>query len=407
VPRVKASAPRRRTRGEGTLYEKVRTWKTSDGKTHSKKMWVAAISEGYVAERGRPRRRRRFFYGKTAEEARTARNRYLNQVGKDLPTEQNETATVSQYADRFVEHAKENARAATAYTYERTLRLHVTPYIGKVSLTDLSPDRIKALYDTLKGKVSSSMLARVHVVLRAMLNLAREERVIVASPLESIRKAAPRHTRPRIEGLTKIQAKALLKAAKGHRLEALFIIALTTGMRQGELFALRWSDVDLQHRTLYVQRSAQEVSGEISFVEPKTALSRRRVALSAIAIEALKRRRRIADREDHESPLVFPSDRGHVLRKSNFLRKDWEPIRTAAELPGTRFHDLRHTAASLLLIEGVHPKVVSEMLGHASIRLTLDTYSHLIPTMQAGAADAFDRVLGRQRRAPKAAKTGT
>jgi integrase len=403
VPRAKTSSPRRRIRGEGSLYEKTRTWKTSDGKTHTKQMWVAAISEGYVTERGRPRRRRRFFYGKTAEAAMTARNRYLNEAGKDLPPEQHDTTTVTEYAAHFVEHAKAHTRAATGYSYERTLRLHVEPHIGRVRLAELSPERIKTLYGSLKGKVSSSMLARVHVVLRAMLNLAREERAIAASPLESIRKAAPRHKRPRIESLTERQAKALLKAAKGHRLEALFVLALTTGMRQGELFALRWADVDLRRRTLYVQRSAQEVSGEITFVEPKTDLSRRRVALSTMAVEALKRRKSLAVTEDRHSELVFPSDRGHVLRKSNFLRKDWEPIRTAAKLPKVRFHDLRHTAASLLLIEGVHPKVVSEMLGHASVRLTLDTYSHLIPTMQAGAADAFDRVLGARRQA----KSGT
>ena len=366
-------------------------------------MWVAAISEGYATERGRPRRRRRFFYGKTAEAARAARDRYLNEAGKDLPVEPQDAATVAEYVSHFVEHAKAHTRAATGYSYERTLRLHVVPYIGRVRLTELSPDRIKVLYASLKGKVSPSMQARVHVVLRAMLNLAREERVITASPLELIRKAAPRHKRPRIEALTQRQAKALLKAARSHRLEALFMLALTTGMRQGELFALRWSDVDLRRRTLYVQRSAQEVSGEITLVEPKTDLSRRRVALSTVAIEALKRRRATASREDHGSELVFPSERGHVLRKSNFLRKDWAPIRTAASLPSVRFHDLRHTAASLLLIEGVHPKVVSEMLGHASVRLTLDTYSHLIPTLQAGAAEAFDRVLGRR----PAAKKGT
>lgn len=193
--------------------------------------------------------------------------------------------------------------------------------------------------------------------------------------------------------LTEKEVKRLLKVAKGNRLEALIVLALTTGMRQGELFALRWSDVDLQRKTLSVQRSAQEIDGDIRFVEPKTDLSRRRISLSKIAVNALKSRGAIAKREGHGSELVFPSPRGDVLRKSNFIRREWEPMRTAAGIPNARFHDLRHTAASLLLAEGVNPKVVQEMHGHASIRLTLDTYSHLIPTMQAGAADAFDRML--------------
>ncbi len=399
MPRTKAPAARRRTRGEGTLYEKIRTWKTSDGKTHSKKMWVAAVSEGY----SRQRRRRRFFYGATAGEARAARDRYLSEKGKPVPQEPVATTTVSEYADHFIDHAKAHARATTAYSYGVTLRRHVVPYIGKIQLSELTAERVTAFYEALKGKVSPSMRARVHVVLRAMLNLAREERVVTSSPLESIRKGVPRHRPPRIESLSEKQVRAVLKEARGHRLEALFVLALTTGMRQGELFALRWGDVDLRRRTLYVQRSAQEVDSEITFVEPKTELSRRRVALSQVAIDALKRRRAIADREGYRGYLVFPSERGHVLRKSNFLRKDWEPIRSAAGVPDARFHDLRHTAASLLLIEGVHPKVVSEMLGHASVRLTLDTYSHLIPTLQATAADAFDRMLQGGRKAKSGA----
>jgi integrase len=401
MPRTRKLAQRRRTRGEGTLYEKTRTWKTSDGKTRSKKMWVAAVSEGSVAERGRTRRQRRFFYGKTAEEARDARNRYLNEAGKEVPQEQPNSTTLSEFASRFIRHSETHTRATTARSYEQVLRLHVVPYIGTVALAELSSDRIKALYASLKTKVSASMLARVHIVLRAMLNFAIEEKFLKAvSPLASIRKAAPRHKSPRIEALTGRQANALLKAAKRHRLEALFVLALTTGMRQGELFALRWSDLDLSKRTLSVARSAQEVNGEITFVEPKTESSRRRITLSNVAVAALKGRRSMAARERHQSELVFPSERGYPLRKSNFIRRDWEPIRAAANV-AVRFHALRHTAASLLLIEGTNPKVVQEMLGHSSVRLTLDTYSHLIPTMQAGAADAFDRVF-RRRSTPKA-----
>lgn len=392
MPRTRKAAPRRRTRGEGTVYQKTRTWATRDGTKRSKTLWVAEVSEGFVPVDGRWRRKRPRFFGATATEARAARDRYLAEAGKDVPAEPDAT-TVKEYAKRFIENTSRHARAATAYSYERTLRLHVLPSIGKIRIAELGPESVKRLYDHLRGRVSPSMLARVHVTLRAMLNLAREERVIATSPLESIRKTAPRHKRARVEAMTEKQVKALLRAARGHRLEALFTVAVTAGLRQGELFALRWSDVDLARRALSVQRSAQEVSGDITFVEPKTALSRRRVALSTVAVEALKRRKTMAGKENHASDLVFPSDRGWVLRKSNFLRKDWDPIRKAAGVPDTRFHNLRHTAASLLLIEGVHPKVVSELLGHASVTLTLDTYSHLIPTMQAGAAAAIDRVL--------------
>ena len=153
--------------------------------------------------------------------------------------------------------------------------------------------------------------------------------------------------------------------------------------------------IALAKRSLSVVRSAQEVNGDIAFVEPKTDSSRRRITLSRVAIAALRKRQAVADTEGHPSKLVFPSARGYPLRKSNFIRRVWEPIRNAAGLSNIRFHSLRHTAASLLLAENVHPKVVSDLLGHSSVRLTLDTYSHLVPALQAGAADAFDRVLGR------------
>ena len=363
------------------------------------------FSEGHVAVKGRQRRRRRFFYGKTASEARAARDRYLSKIGREVPQTDAASITVGEYAQRFLEHldartAAGELSATTKNAYEQILRLYVVPGLGRDRLSGLSSEAIKRLYEGLRPKVSPSRLARVHIILRVMLNTAREERLITTSPLDSIRKTAPRHRRPRIEALTERQAQALLKAAKGRRLEGLVVLALTTGMRQGELFALAWSDVDLRRRTLYVRRSAQEIAGEVTLVEPKTALSRRRIALSAVAVAALKSRQALARREP-PSELVFPGDRGRPLLKDHFSRREWEPMRKAAGLPGLNFHRLRHTAASLLLIEGVHPKVVSEMLGHSSISLTLDTYSHLIPTMQAGAADAFDRVFGSHARPRK------
>jgi integrase len=245
-----------------------------------------------------------------------------------------------------------------------------------------------------------------------MVNYALEKRRISASPLATIaRKDVPRHKRPRIDALKESQAKSILKASEGDRLEALFVLALTTGLRQGELFALRWSDIDLAHRSLYVQRSAQEIDGAITFVAPKTESSRRRVTLSSLAIDALKRRRKLAAAEGHDSDLAFPSERGYPLRKSNFIRRIWEPIRKAAKVSNMPFHNLRHGAATLLLQTGTNPKVVSEMLGHSSVRLTLDVYSHVVPTMQAEAASAFDRMLGQPpaalKKGPQAVNGGT
>jgi integrase len=339
MARTKTSTrQRRRTRGEGTLYEKTRIWKTADGKTRSKKYWVAAISEGYVTENGRSQRRRRFFYGGSAAEARVKRDHYLTKVGKRTPREQIDSTTVEQYAERFMGHVKNHTRATTAHSYDHTLRLHILPRIGAMKLSDLTPDVVKAMYSALRSDVSPSMVARCHAVLRVMLNLAVEEHFIEMSPLHTIRRAAPRYKRPRIEPPGEEGAKKVLNAAKGHRLEALIVLAMTAGLRQGELFALRWSDIDLRRRTLFVQRSAQEVAGEITFEQPKTDSSRRRITLSRFAVESLKRRRTIASREGHDSELAFCSTAGCVLRKSNFLRRDWDPVRKAAGFPKLRFH---------------------------------------------------------------------
>ncbi|HEV3089980.1 MAG TPA: tyrosine-type recombinase/integrase [Candidatus Cybelea sp.] len=361
-------------------------------------MWVAAISEGFVADHGRQRRRRRFFYGKTAAEARAARDLHLLEAGKRVPETEAAEITVTDYIKRFLAHldvqiANEKIQPTTKRAYDQILRLYIGPNLGPHPLSQITKTDVLRFYASLRSKVSEGRVARVHIILRTMLNLAREDGILTASPLDSIRKRAPRPRRGQAEALSESQARALMLAAKGYRLGALVVLALTTGMRQGELFALRWSDVDLQRRTLYVHRSAQELDGEVSFVAPKTDKSRRRITISTVAIDSLKERQAAAKREQ-PSELVFPDAYGRPLLKDQFSRKEWEQIRKAAGLPGINFHRLRHTAASLLLIEGVHPKVVSEMLGHSSISFTLETYSHLLPTMQAGAADAFDRVFG-------------
>ncbi len=357
-------------------------------------MWVAASSEGSIAgEDGSRRRQRKFFYGDTAAEARAARDKYLIETTGKAPEPEVDASTVAQYAVRFLDHVQREKRATTHRSYEQVLRLHVLPSIGSVRLADLSSAHVKALYQSNLKSASRSMQARIHVTLRVLLNFAREEGVLQTDPLATIRQAAPRHKLARIESLTEAQVAQLMKAAQPHRLGAMILLAITTGMRQGELFALRWSDVDIARRALSVVRSAQELDGEITIVEPKTATSRRRITLPLIAVNALKARRVLANNEEHDSDLVFPGLRGTTLRKSNFIRRDWKQIQEAAGLSGIRFHTLRHTAASLLLSAGVNPKIVQELLGHASIRLTLETYSHLLPTLQATAADAFDQML--------------
>jgi integrase len=203
-----------------------------------------------------------------------------------------------------------------------------------------------------------------------------------------------------VVSLSPAQTRTFLEAAQGDRFESLYVLALTTGMRLGELLGLRWQDVDLAAHMLQVRHTLLRLRDGLQLTEPKTARSRRRVALGASAVDSLRlhRSRQAAARlrlgqvwEDND--LVFANEIGKPVEAGNLLRRSFWPLLAKAELPRIRFHDLRHTAATLLLQQGVHPKVVSELLGHSSIGLTLDTYSHVLPDMQQQAVAAMDRLL--------------
>jgi integrase len=223
---------------------------------------------------------------------------------------------------------------------------------------------------------------------------------------------APRVAHRDMTVLTPEQARHLVAAVAGDRLEALYVVAVTAGLRQGELLALRWSDVDLDRGTLavtaslvriYQPRSTDRAQGEprshLESTEPKTPRSRRRVELTAVALEALRRRRlawvqeRVAAANVwQDRDLVFCSPTGGYLHAAR-LTEQFGVLLRRSDLPRIRFHDLRHTAATLMLNCGVHPKVASEMLGHATVSVTLDLYSHVTETMQRSAAEALDSVF--------------
>jgi integrase len=197
------------------------------------------------------------------------------------------------------------------------------------------------------------------------------------------------------------QARVFLRAVEGDRLQALYVLAITTGMRQGELFGLRWADVNLRTRSLRLVRQLE------------TRSSRRQVLLPRIAVDALKRHH---DRQDQErrligagwedNGLVFPNQVGRPINPSNFMPRDFYPLLERAGLPRMRFHDLRHSAATLLLELGIHPKVVSEMLGHSQIGITLDLYSHVTATMQQHAVEALDGLFGSELDRPNGGQLG-
>jgi integrase len=207
----------------------------------------------------------------------------------------------------------------------------------------------------------------------------------------------PRVQKKEIRVLSPAQAKVFLRSVEGHRLEAMFALAVTTGMRQGEMTGLRWEDVDLEDGTLYVLRTLSKTRDGIVFNQPKTAKGRRSVALTRLAIGALEQHRvrqqaeKGSWKEDHG--LVFPNIHGQPRSQREPMIKALKKALEKAGLPVVRFHDLRHTAATLMLSKGVHPKIVSEMLGHGDVAFTLTVYSHVLKGMQKGATQAIDEAL--------------
>jgi integrase len=224
-------------------------------------------------------------------------------------------------------------------------------------------------------------------VLHKALDQAFRWRLVLSNAADLV--DPPRVSRHEMKALDPEQARKVLHAAEGDSLEALYRVAITAGLRQGELLALRWPDVDLEHGALWVVATLEQRRGHEPVVaQPKTARSRRQVELGEATVEVLRRHRLARP----GIGFVFARADGSPLSMS-IVGKAWVRLNVRSGVPRVRFHDLRHTAATLMLSRGVHPKIVSEMLGHSTIAITLDTYSHVMPTMQREAAAVMDTLL--------------
>jgi integrase len=267
-------------------------------------------------------------------------------------------------------------------------------------LNKLTPQHVQALYARkLAEGLSPTTVHHIHEVFHAALQGALRLNLVLRNVSDLV--DPPRMTRRTLTTLTEQQAQQLVASVAGTRWEALYVLALTTGMRMGELLALRWSDINLADGSLQIHSTLFFDAGAPYFSEPKTAHSRRRIALGRRAVDALARHRELIKLEEMQAAarwtdlnLVFPDCQGRPINGKNLLRAYFRPHLAHAGLPLIRFHDLRHTAATLLLGRGVNPKVVSEMLGHSTIAITLDIYSHVVPHMQQQAASIMDDVLG-------------
>lgn len=370
---------KRRANGEGSVYQR------KDGK------WVASVTLANG--------KRKVVYGKTQKEVVEAKQKLLRDAAKGM-VQFTVDQTVGTFLDAWLEDTiKPNLRYKTYEHYCWCVR-HVNTEIGDIQLQKLMPQHIQRLHAKKRAEgYSPQSVKHFHRMLSKAINDAVKWGLLDRNVVSLV--STPRVPRSDMCVLTAEQAQRFLAEASGNFLEALFVVAITTGARVGELLGLNWDDVNLQTGKMHIRRAlGRQAEKGLVLVEPKTERSRRTIHLTTLAIGALKEHQlRQQQLKGYGKPgwnehnLVFCNHFGKPFDHSSMMKDYFHPLLVKVGLPSIRFHDLRHTAATLMFQLDVHPKVVQEMLGHSSISVTLDTYSHAIPTMQARAVEQLSNLL--------------
>jgi integrase len=310
--------------------------------------------------------------------------------------------TLSEYLDKWLVTSKQKVGATTYEGYVGLMRLYVRPVLGDKKLSALRPMDIQEMVNGMvKRNLSPRTVRYTHAVLFRSLKQAVKWRMLIHNPAEGLE--LPKSVRKEMQSLSPEQAQIFLEECAKDKHGLMFELALITGMRPEEYLGLQWSDVNFQKSTITIQRTLvwnKWKAYEWYFGEPKTTRSRRTIPIPSYLLTQMhEQKKKQAEHRLKIGPkyqnfnLVFASEIGTPISIRNLERRHFKPILKGAELPDIRLYDLRHSCATLLLSEGENPKVVSERLGHASIVLTLDTYSHVLPSMQQAATDKLERLL--------------
>jgi integrase len=402
---------RKRANGEGSI------WLRKDGR-YGYAAYVLTTAGTYKRVQG---------YARSHEDARKKLTELVRRSDQGVPVT-SVNWTVEEYLTYWLQHvAREDRRPKTYQGYEGVVRLHLIPGLGRKRLGKLTAQDVRTFITRTRqecqcckhgwdaqredrrccarpggqcceSRLSARMVQSIHAVLRNALESAVREEIVPRNVAKLVQVPAPRYKINR--GLATGQATATIQAAKGHRLAALYVLALFLGLRRGELLGLRWQDVDLEGAKLEVVQTLQRVGGLLRLVPPKTEDSARTVPLPQICVDVLRehKKRQFAERsnawpdwEDHG--LVFTSRRGTPIEPDN-LRRSWSEIRVEAGLGATRFHDLRHTCVTLLLDLGTPPHVVREIVGHSAIEVTMTIYAHVSLEEKRKALGKLGEALG-------------
>lgn len=387
-------ANRRRTKGAGSVYEK------------RPGLWGGTVELPRDPKTGA--RRRKWIYGTSEIDVKDKMKRF----DRTAEASSSDRTRVDAFLREWItDTIKPSMRPATAASYESVVEAHVIPAIGALRVAQLTPASVSRLYADLRDDgAGTRTLQKVHAVLHRAMSSAVTLGLIARNPA-ALEADVPKYRAPEREPLTAAQARALLKAARGDRLEALYVLALITGARQGELLALTWADVDFAKRALTIRRSLQDADGRGTLIRgaTKTRSSRRRIELPMAAVDALRahgERMRAEGRATDERSLIFQARNGEPIRRQNFLRRDFYPLLERAKLPQVHFHDLRHTAATLAAGAGKQVVAVAAMLGHVDPTITLRTYQHAFEGAAGDTARAIgDVLMPPARRSKKARQT--
>jgi len=307
--------------------------------------------------------------------------------------------TLGEFLDRWLKDYKRNLSPRGFERYQSVVSGHLIPALGNIPLTQLKPEHLQRHYTAkLNDGLKAGAVRYDHAVLHVALQTALRWGLVNRNVADAV--SPPPVRRKEMQTWDEDDLARFLEAAKDTPYHALFYLALYTGMRRSELLALRWQDVDLLLCQVQVSRSLHHLKdGSYVFTEPKSAKSRRTIALPPSATLLLREHREKQKLERtmlgiplKDDDLIFSQFDGKPLRP-NTITRAWALLAAKAGVKVIRFHDARHTHASLMLKQGVHPKIVQERLGHASIQMTLDTYSHVAPGLQQAAAEGFDRAL--------------
>ena len=371
--RRKKASMARRSKGEGSIY------RNKDG------FWTGAVT----LPNGKRRVKRSKSQGIVKDWLLVERKKLSD--GIFTPDDR---ITLSSFLGRYLdEYCKRRLRSTTFAGYKRVIEDHIIPELGSIRLSKLRPDQINHLLsEKLKAGLSNRFVEYTHGILKRSLNVALKWGLIQKNPATMVTPPKPSYQITRTWSMDEV--KTFLTILKGDRWAAIYFLGAGVGMRKGEILGLAMSSVDLDKGYLMVTQTLQLVNGKLQLLEPKTQKSRRMIVLPDFVKDALRihlvRRETLSQKPSwKESGLVFTTDLGTPISPRNLVRHFKSKIDEAG-LPDIRFHDLRHGTASLLLERNVHPKLVSELLGHSSVNLTLNTYSHIINPMNKVVSDQID-----------------